>query len=246
MVICYGSPKKLRGYSTLLINIPPFLDPFCSWGSLDISGWKRLWIMPLGTLLVICLAAKERVIPRMACLQCTLWLPECSCFCGHGRRTSRSWSDEGKQDNGAISNSPGDAPCDLPQLQSKFQNQGPLDLSCPNSPPCLLPRPCCGPDPVITSCVEEHPHTHTDFGLFGLSSTPSQSFWTPFQSLSSFAGWLHLGLDPTLFFVVHWAQPMHLRPKVLNHGFFSCKGKLLRYFLFHLPGNPLALGNGHC
>lgn len=59
--------------------------------------------MPLGTLLVICLAAKERVIPRMACLQCTLWLPECSCFCGHGRRTSRSWSDEGKQDNGAIS-----------------------------------------------------------------------------------------------------------------------------------------------
>lgn len=154
------------------------------------------------------------------------------------------WRQTGQRCN--QQSSPGDAPCDLPQLQSKFQNQGPLDLSCPNSPPCLLPRPCCGPDPVITSCVEEHPHTHTDFGLFGLSSTPSQSFWTPFQSLSSFAGWLHLGLDPTLFFVVHWAQPMHLRPKVLNHGFFSCKGKLLRYFLFHLPGNPLALGNGHC
>ena len=146
-------------------------------------------------------------------LHCTTLLPECSPFDGFasGNSWSQSWSTLSWRKKGqqCDQQSPSGDDSRLPQLQPKLQNQGPLNLSCLTPPPCLHLWSCCGPDPSHHFLFAGHP-THSDFGLVS-------ALWPPFQSLSSFAGWLGLGLDPALF-SVPWTQPTHLRWKVLNSG----------------------------
>lgn len=125
-------------------------------------------------------------------------------------------SDEGKERQQCNQQSlTGDTPSDLHQIQSQRQNQVPLNLSYPNSPPCFHPWPCWGPDPSHHFLFAWPPPPHTLTLAFLL--TPRQSLWTPFQSFSSFASWLGLDLAPDLFFVVPSTLLTHLRPEVLNN-----------------------------
>ena len=90
-----------------------------------------------------------------------------SCLTSDGYACRNSWScheadsEEGRKADSAI----GRAlvmPFNLPQLQPRLQNEGPLTLPCPNPPPCLHLWPCCGPHPSHHFLLTGPPaHTHT-------------------------------------------------------------------------------------
>lgn len=166
---------------------------------------------------------------------CTTLLPEWSLFYRHSNRNSWFWSrntlrwrEERQQCN--QQSLAGDAPSNLPQPQPELQNQMPLNLSCPNSPPCLLRALLWPwPQPLLPVCMIPLPLT------LALHLPSSQSLWTPFQLLVSFAGWLGLGPAPALFFVVPWILPTHLRAEVLKNRLFF-QGEFSEVLSLHLPG----------
>ena len=182
---------------------------------------------------------------RLTRLLYTTLLPSCSTSDGYACRNSWSCheadSEEGRKADSAI----GRAlvmPLNLPQLQPRLQNLGPLTLPCPNPPPCLHLWPCCGPHPshhFLLTGPPAHTHRHTDVDL---ASTPA-SLWSPFQSLSSFAGWLGLGLDPLYSLSCGLSQRISGGKSLTMHP--SCKERLFEVFSLHQGGNPLAVENGH-
>ena len=113
-----------------------------------------------------------------------------------------SWSRLRRREKGQQCNwqSPGDVsrPAPAPAQAAESGAPHPL-LPEPSSLPPSLALLWTSPQPSLpvyrTPCTHTHTHahtrTHTDVDL---ASTPSQSV-IPLQSLSSFAGWLGLGLD---------------------------------------------------